>query len=63
MRDRENDIRDSGDKVRDSREKGAGCTRDRDLAFQIQFKWTKESAKIYHHFDLTPLASKKTIFS
>ena len=24
MRDRENDIRDSGDKVRDSREKGAG---------------------------------------
>lgn len=49
--------------VRDSREKGAGCTRDRNLAFQIQFKWTKESAKIYHHFDVRPLASKKTISS
>ena len=49
--------------VRDYREKGAGCTRDRDLAFQIQFKWTKESAKIYHFFALRPLASKKTIFS
>ena len=43
--------------------KERGCTRNRDLAFQIQFKWTKESAKIYHHFDLTPQASKKTIFS
>lgn len=43
--------------------KERGCTRDPDLAFQIQFKWTKESAKIHHHFDLTPLASKKTIFS
>ena len=49
--------------VRDSREKGAGCTRDRNLAFQIQFKWTKESAKIYHHFDLRPLVSKNTIYS
>ena len=49
--------------VRDSREKGAGCTRDRDLAFQIQFKWTKESAKIYRHFDVRPIASKTTIFS
>ena len=39
------------------------CTRDRDLVFQVQFKWTKESAKIYHHFDLRPLASKKAIFS
>lgn len=40
-----------------------GCPRDQDPAFQIQFKWTIESAKIVHHFDLRPLAAKKTIFS
>ena len=64
MRDRENNLRDSGDRSSGFSWKRSGdCTRDRDLVFQIQFKWTKESAKIYHHFDLRPLASKKAIFS
>ena len=62
MRDRENNIRDSGD-----RSSGFSWKRSGDaLGIGTLFSRSNLSGQkslIYHHFDLRPLVSKKTMFS
>ena len=64
MRDRENNIRDSGDRSSEFSWKRSGDALGiGTLLSRSNLSGQKSQQKIYHHFDLTPLASKTTIFS